>query len=54
MVSELMFLMSGGREFQRRGAERLNTLEPMVARRAGGTVKVMEEEDLRDRVGMET
>ncbi|XP_038553190.1 red-sensitive opsin-like [Micropterus salmoides] len=28
--------MSGGREFQRRGAERLKALNPMVVRRAGG------------------
>jgi len=52
---ESMFLMSGGREFQRRGAERLKALEsldPMVDRRAGGTVRSMEETDLRDREGM--
>ena len=47
-----MFLMSGGREFQRRGAERLKALSPMVDSRAGGTVRLMEEADLRDRVGM--
>jgi len=42
-----MFLMSGLREFQRRGAERLKALDPMVDRRAGGTVRLMEEADLR-------
>jgi len=47
-----MFLMSGGREFQRRGAEQLKALDPMVDRRAEGTVRLMEEADLRDRVGM--
>ena len=46
-----MFLMVGGREFQRRGAERLKALAPMVDRRAGGTVRLVEEADLRHRVG---
>ena len=50
--TESIFLMSGGREFQRRGAERLKALDPMVDRRAGGTVRLMEEADLRDRVGI--
>ena len=49
-----MFLISGGREFQRRGAERLKALDPMVDRRAGGIFRVMEEADLRDRVGILT
>ena len=44
--------MSGGREFQRRGAERLKALDPMVVERAGGTVGWMEEEDLRVRKGV--
>ena len=35
-----MDLMSGGREFQRRGAERLKALAPMVDRRAGGDDEV--------------
>ena len=37
--------MSGGREFQRRGAERLKALDPLVDRHAGGTVRLMEEAD---------
>lgn len=45
-----MFLSWGGSEFQRRGAERLNALLPIVVRRAGGTDRCMEEEDLRERV----
>ena len=49
-----MFLSSGGRLFQRRGAERLKALLPMVVRRAGGTVKWMEEEDRRVREGEAT
>ncbi len=52
MDSELMFLMSGGREFQRRGAERLKALDPMVDRRAEGTVRLMEEADLSAREGV--
>ena len=48
---ESRFLMSGGREFQRWGAERLKALAPMVDRRAGGTTRLMEETDLRDREG---
>lgn len=47
--SESMFLSEGGREFQRRGAERLKALLPMVVRRAGGTDRRMVEEDLRER-----
>ena len=47
-----MFLMSGGREFQRRGAERLKALDPMEDKRNEGTVRLMEEADLRDRVGV--
>ena len=54
MVIESRFLISGGREFQRWGAERLKALEPMVDRRAGGTFRVMEEADLRDREGILT
>ena len=44
--------MSGGRLFQRRGAERLKDRAPMVDRRAGGTRRLMEEADLSDRVGV--
>ena len=53
-MKESMFLSWGGSEFQRRGAERLNALLPMVVRRAEGTDSWMEEEDLkaRDGVGM--
>ena len=53
--NELMFLSSGGRAFkdeQRRGAERLNALCPMGVRRAEGTDRSTEEEDLREREGM--
>ena len=35
--SEVMFRMTGGREFQSLGAERLKALLPMVVRRAEGT-----------------
>ena len=49
-----VFLSSGGRLFQRRGAERLNALLPMVARRAGGTARWIEKEDLRVRKGVAT
>ena len=52
MGSESIFLMSGGRLFQRRGAERLKARAPMVVKRAGGTVRLMEEADLSDRVGV--
>ena len=40
--------MSGGREFQRCGAERLKALAPIVARFAGKTSSLMEAADLRD------
>lgn len=53
-VNESIFLRSGGKEFQSRGAERLNALLPMVVRRAEGTDKLMEEEDLREREGIWT
>ena len=43
---ESEFLMSGGSEFQRRGAERLKALDPMVDSLNGGALKEM---DLRDR-----
>lgn len=36
----------GGREFQRRGAERLKALESTMVMRAGGIVKLMEDDDL--------
>ena len=52
MRGESIFLMSGGRLFQRRGAERLKAGAPMVDRRAGGTCRLMEEADLSDRVGV--
>lgn len=44
--------MSGGREFHRRGAEQLKARDPMVDRRIRGTIRLMEEVDLRDRVGV--
>ena len=47
---ESIFRMSGGREFQSLGAERLKALLPMVVSRAEGTVRWMEEEDRRERV----
>lgn len=49
MERESKLRMSGGREFQRRGAERLKALNPMVVKRARGTVRWMVEEDLRVR-----
>ena len=49
-----MFLSSGGRAFQRRGAERLKALGPVVVRRAEGTDGCTEEEDLREREGVGT
>ena len=52
MGSESQFLMSGGSEFQSWGAERLKALLPMVLRRAGGTERWREEEDLREREGV--
>ncbi len=48
---ELELQMSSGKEFQSRGAEQLKALPPMVLRRAGGTVRCREEEDLRERAG---
>lgn len=50
MVSVSLFQMSGGREFQRQGAERLKALDPMVDIRVGGIVRLMEEDDLRVRL----
>lgn len=46
-----IFLKSGGREFQSRGAEQLKALLPMVTRRGEGTESEREEEDLRQRDG---
>ena len=51
-VSESISRMSGGREFQRRGAERLKALDPMVVKRAGGMLRLREDEDLRVRLGL--
>ena len=45
------FRRSGGSEFQSWGAEQLKALPPMVLRRAGGTVRCREEEDLREQAG---
>ena len=47
-----MFLMLGGRGFQRRGAERLKALAPMVVRRAGCTMRLIDEADLSVREGV--
>ena len=52
--NESMFLSWGGNEFQRRGAERLNALLPIVVRWVEGTDRCMEEEDLREREGVGT
>ena len=49
-----MFLMLGGREFQKRGAEQLKALAPMVDKRAGGTMRLIEEVDLSVREGVLT
>lgn len=43
--------MSGGCEFQRRGAEQLKALF-VVLRQAKGTVRWIEEEDLREQGGL--
>lgn len=52
MVREFVFLMSGGRLFHSRGAERLNAHAPMVDCRAGGVFRLIEEADMSDRVGV--
>ena len=39
-------------EFQRRGAERLKALDPMVVKRNGGAVRLREAEDLSVRMGV--
>ena len=49
-VSEVR--MSGGREFQRLGADRLKALDPMVVRLADGVKSLMVEEDRRVREGV--
>ena len=54
MRRKSIFRMSGGKEFQSLGAEGLKALHPMVLRRAGDTVRWMEEEDLSERAGMAT
>ena len=46
-VSEV--LMSGGREFQRQGADRLKALDPMVVKLADGAKSWLVEEDKRVR-----
>lgn len=43
---------SGGKEFQSRGREQLKARLPLVLRLAGGTLKWMEEEDVRARTGV--
>lgn len=47
---EVIFLISGGREFQSRGAEK--ALRPVVANRGEGTEREREEEDLRHQEGV--
>ena len=49
METESILGMSCEREFQRRGAERLRDLDPMVAKWADSIVSWMAEEDLRVR-----
>lgn len=49
-----MFLSRDGKEFQRRGADLLNALLPMVPRLAEGTESCVEEDDLRERDGLGT
>lgn len=49
---EVVFWRSGGREFQTRGAERMNARLPVVVRRTEGKERWREEEDLRERGGM--
>ena len=48
-----MLQMSGGSEFQSWEAERLKALLPIVLRRAEGTERWREEEDLGQREGTE-
>ncbi|KAK7918955.1 hypothetical protein WMY93_010239 [Mugilogobius chulae] len=50
---ESVLRRSGGREFQSWGAERLKALPPMVTRRADGTESWREEEERREREGVE-
>ena len=52
--NESTFLSLCSKSFQRRGAERLNALCPMVVRLAEGTDRCTEEEDLREREGVGT
>ena len=49
-VSEVR--LSGGREFQRLGADRLKALDPVVVRLADGVKSWMVEEDRRVREGV--
>lgn len=44
--------MGGGRVFQRRGAEQLKALAPMVLSLNVGTVKIAAEEEQSDREGV--
>lgn len=53
MRSDWALRRPGRREFQSWGAERLNALLPMVPRWSEGTERRMEEEDLRQRAGVE-
>ncbi len=47
-----MLGMSGGRKLQRRGAKQLKALDATVVKRAEGTMRWMEEDDLRVRKGV--
>ena len=47
MWGDTILRMDSGREFQRRGAERLNALSPMVDKQAEGVESRGEEEDRR-------
>ena len=52
--NESMFLSWGGNKFQRRGAERLNAMLPIVVRRVEWTDRCMEKKHLREREGVGT
>ena len=52
METESEVRMSGGREFHRRGADRLKALDPMVVKLADGAKSWLAEEDRRVREGV--
>ena len=49
MGRDSILWVDSGREFQRRGAERLKALSPIGDKRAGGAESSEEEEDRRER-----